>query len=49
VGADEYVGLRLPAQLLGQIDTWTKRRPGAPSRSNAIRHLLAMALKGGRN
>jgi Arc/MetJ-type ribon-helix-helix transcriptional regulator len=42
-GKDTLVGVRLPPQLIKQIDTWAKRK-GVSSRSEAIRRLVDQSL-----
>jgi Arc/MetJ-type ribon-helix-helix transcriptional regulator len=42
-GKDPLVGVRLPPQLIKQIDTWAKRE-GVSSRSEAIRRLVDQSL-----
>jgi len=43
VGADQFVGLRLPGTLLTQVDEWAEREGIA--RSAAIRRLIERGLK----
>jgi len=42
-GRDPFIGIRLPASLLEQVETWAKNNETA-SRSDAIRRLLETAL-----
>ena len=42
-GKDPLVGVRLPPQIITQIDTWAKRE-GVASRSEAIRRLVDQSL-----
>jgi Arc/MetJ-type ribon-helix-helix transcriptional regulator len=42
-GKDPLVGVRLPPEMIKQIDTWAKRE-GVASRSEAIRHLVEQSL-----
>lgn len=43
-GAGEFVGLRLPADLLKRVDRWGASEK-ADGRSDAIRQLLELGLK----
>ena len=42
------VMLRMPPDHLAQLDTWIAQQPDKPSRPEAVRRLLAGALKGER-
>jgi len=42
-GKDPLVGVRLPPEMIKQIDTWAKRE-GVTSRSEAIRRLVDQSL-----
>lgn len=42
-GRDPFVGIRLPAPLLEDIQTWSDKHD-APSRSEAIRRLVELGL-----
>jgi Arc/MetJ-type ribon-helix-helix transcriptional regulator len=42
-GKDPLVGVRLPPEMIKQIDTWAKRE-GVASRSEAIRRLVDQSL-----
>jgi len=46
----ETIPVRLSSALKDQIDAWTEKQPDAPSRSEALRRLveLALAAKGKR-
>jgi hypothetical protein len=43
-GQDPVTAVRLPLALKSQIDDWAKRQPDNPSRSEAIRRLVQLAL-----
>ncbi len=44
-GRDPSLRIRLPREMIRQIDEWSKQS-GAETRSEAIRHLLDLALTG---
>jgi len=44
-GQDPLAALRLPTELLREIDNWRRAQPGLPSRSAAIRYLVECGLK----
>jgi len=44
-GRDPSLRIRLPREMIRQIDEWSKQS-GAETRSEAIRHLLGLALAG---
>jgi hypothetical protein len=46
-GHDPFVGIRLPQELIDQIETWSKTND-AGSRSAAIRRLVQLGLKKGK-
>jgi hypothetical protein len=37
--------LRAPPALIAEVEAWAKRQPDRPSRSEALRRLVEMALK----
>jgi len=39
------IGVRVDDELLKQIDDWRRKQPDLPGRPEAIRRLLAVALK----
>lgn len=39
-----YVGVRVPPAELAVVDVWIEAQPDAPTRPEAIRRLVAMAL-----
>jgi Arc/MetJ-type ribon-helix-helix transcriptional regulator len=43
-GRDPFVGIRLPASLIDEIQAWSDRHEAA-SRSEAIRRLIELGLK----
>jgi hypothetical protein len=43
-GQDPTLTVRLPMDLRSAIETWAKQQKGKPSRSEAIRRLLEIAL-----
>jgi hypothetical protein len=46
-GRDPFVGIRLAPELILEIDQWSEKAK-APSRSEAIRRLVELALAGSR-
>ena len=44
-GRDPPIAFRAPPKLRRAIDTWRKRQPGRPSRSEAIRKLIEQSLR----
>jgi hypothetical protein len=44
IGADKFVGLRLPEALLKRIDGWAKQKK-IEERSNALRQLIERGLE----
>jgi len=44
-GQDPVTAVRLSPALKSQIEDWAKQQPDNPSRSEALRRLLEMALK----
>ena len=44
-GSDPFVGIRLPQNMIDQIELWSKSNDAA-SRSEAIRRLVELGLKG---
>jgi Arc/MetJ-type ribon-helix-helix transcriptional regulator len=45
-GQDPVTAVRLPPALKSQIEDWAKQQPDNPSRSEAIRRLVQLALAG---
>jgi Arc/MetJ-type ribon-helix-helix transcriptional regulator len=43
-GQDPVTAVRLSPELKSQIDDWAKQQPDNPSRSEAIRRLVKLAL-----
>jgi hypothetical protein len=43
------LSLRAPPALTAEIEAWAERQPDKPSRSEALRRLVEMALKLKRN
>lgn len=39
------LAVRLPPALVGEIENWRRRQPQIPSRNEAIRRLLELALR----
>jgi hypothetical protein len=46
-GAGTQIGMRWQDDVLKQIDDWRRAQEDLPSRTDAIRRLVATALKGG--
>jgi hypothetical protein len=44
-GRDPAVTIRLPSDVLGQVEDWAKRQEDQPARSPAIRRLVELGLK----
>jgi hypothetical protein len=44
-GRDPMLTLRAPPALTHEVEAWAKRQPDKPSRSEALRRLVEMALK----
>ena len=44
-GKDPMLTLRAPPALTAEVEAWAKRQPDRPSRSEALRRLVEMALK----
>jgi hypothetical protein len=44
-GRDPTRTFRLSDEFMAQLDAWAARQPNKPSRSEAIRRLVEMALK----
>jgi Arc/MetJ-type ribon-helix-helix transcriptional regulator len=44
-GRDRFIGIRLPREMITQIDEWSKRS-GTETRSEAIRRLIELGLAG---
>jgi hypothetical protein len=43
------LAFRAPLAFTAEVEAWAKRQPDNPSRSEALRRLVAMALKLKRN
>jgi hypothetical protein len=48
IGAEAFVGLRIPARLVEGIDAWAAQQDDKPPRSEAIRRMVEIVLKGKR-
>jgi len=44
-GRDPLMALRMPPALRSDVEAWAKRQADNPSRSEALRRLVEMALK----
>jgi len=44
-GKDPTLTLRAPPAFRAEVEAWAKRQPDKPSRSEALRRLVEMALK----
>jgi hypothetical protein len=44
-GKDPVLTLRAPPALITEVEAWARRQPDRPSRSEALRRLLEIALK----
>jgi Ribbon-helix-helix protein, copG family len=44
-GHDPVTALRMPPALTARVDEWARQQPDQPSRSEAIRRMIEMALK----
>jgi hypothetical protein len=44
-GQDPVTALRLSVEMKSKVSDWAKRQPDQPSRSEALRRLVEMALK----
>jgi hypothetical protein len=44
-GKDPTLTLRAPPVFTAKVEAWAKRQPDKPSRSEALRRLVEMALK----
>jgi len=44
-GKDPMLTLRAPVALTAEVEAWANRQPDRPSRSEALRRLIEMALK----
>jgi hypothetical protein len=47
-GKDPILTLRAPPALTAEVEAWARRQPDRPSRSEALRRLVEIALKLGR-
>jgi hypothetical protein len=43
-GHDPVTALRMPPALTARVDEWAKQQPDQPSRSEAIRRMIEIAL-----
>jgi len=43
-GKDPMLAFRAPRAFTAEVDAWAKRQPDSPSRSEAIRRLVELAL-----
>jgi len=44
-GKDPMLTFRAPPTFTAEVEAWAKRQPDRPSRSEALRRLVEMALK----
>jgi hypothetical protein len=44
-GKDPMLALRAPPEFTARVEDWAKTQPDQPSRSEALRRLVEMALK----
>jgi hypothetical protein len=44
-GKDQMLAFRAPPTFIAEVEAWAKRQPDSPSRSEALRRLVEMALK----
>jgi hypothetical protein len=44
-GRDPILTLRAPSELTRAVEDWANKQPDQPSRSEALRRLVEMALK----
>jgi hypothetical protein len=44
-GKDPILTLRAPPALTAEVEEWARRQPDRPSRSEALRRLVEIALK----
>src|SRR6476620_5032548 len=47
-GTNPLIGVRFPQPEIDALDEWRSKQPGIPSRSEAIRRLVRLALSGSR-
>jgi hypothetical protein len=47
-GKDPILTLRAPPALTAEVEAWARRQPDRPSRSEALRRLVEIALRLGR-
>ena len=45
-GKDPMLAFRAPPAFTAEVEAWAKRQPDSPSRSEAIRRLVQLALAG---
>jgi Arc/MetJ-type ribon-helix-helix transcriptional regulator len=43
-GRDPAITIRLPKEVLGEVETWASEQDGEPNRSQAIRRLIELGL-----
>jgi hypothetical protein len=48
-GVTPAISLRLPSESQKAVEAWAKRQPDNPSLSEAIRRMIEIALKSGRD
>ena len=44
-GKDPMLAFRAPPAFTAEVEAWAKRQPDSPTRSEALRRLVEMALK----
>jgi metal-responsive CopG/Arc/MetJ family transcriptional regulator len=44
IGAESFIGLRVPEDLVKRVDAWAARQDDKPPRSEAIRRMIEQAL-----
>jgi hypothetical protein len=44
IGKDPMLAFRAPRAFTAEVEAWAKRQPDSPSRSEAIRRLVELAL-----
>jgi hypothetical protein len=45
-GKDPMLAFRAPPAFTAEVEAWAKRQPDSPSRSEALRRLVQLALAG---
>jgi hypothetical protein len=43
-GQDPHVSLRLPVEMIAAVDAWAAQQPDKPTRSKALRQLIARGM-----